>query len=221
MTDLPKITLREDGPLVVENPPNLTGADGTPIETKEVAALCRCGASKNKPFCDGSHGAAAFSSAPDHSRIRNSALEYSGVTDGVAVTISYTPVLCTHAGRCHARAASVFMPKEKPWIQPDGGNLTEILDVIAACPSGALRISVGEAPTQHMTTGEVAISVEKDGPLHVTNIALDADFNGVGASRSKYSLCRCGLSKNKPFCDGSHYDEKWSDVTDADKTRAG
>ncbi|MEM9641774.1 MAG: CDGSH iron-sulfur domain-containing protein, partial [Pseudomonadota bacterium] len=40
---------------------------------------------------------------------------------------------------------------------------------------------------------------------------LEADFNGAGASRAKYSLCRCGLSKNKPFCDGSHYDAKWSD----------
>ncbi len=64
-----------------------------------------------------------------------------------------------------------------------------------------------------MTTGDVGIEVEKNGPYHVTNIPLDAEFNGAGASRAKYSLCRCGLSKNKPFCDGSHHGAKWYDET--------
>ena len=211
MSDLPRITPREDGPLVVEHPPRLTGPDGAEIETKAVAALCRCGASKNKPFCDGSHNDVGFQSAPDLSRLRNTPIDYSGEVEGVAVTISYTPVLCTHAAQCQARAAKVFNPKAKPWIQPENGNLTEILDVIAACPSGALRISVGDAPLQHMTTGEVGIRVEKNGPYHVTNVGLDAEFNSAGASRAKYSLCRCGLSKNKPFCDGSHHDAHWTD----------
>ncbi len=211
MSHLPKITPREDGPLVVENPPRLTDAGGTEIETKAVAALCRCGGSKNKPFCDGSHNEIGFESAPDHSRLRNTPIEYKGVADGVALTISYTPVLCTHAAQCQARAATVFDPKAKPWIQPDNGALAEILDVIAACPSGALRISVGGTPQQHMTTGEVEIQVEKNGPYHVSNVALEAEFNGVGASRTKFSLCRCGLSKNKPFCDGSHHDAAWTD----------
>jgi len=119
--------------------------------------------------------------------------------------------LCTHAAQCQARAKEVFNARAKPWIQPENGKLENILDVIAACPSGALRVSVGVVPAQHMTTGDVGISVEKNGPYHVKNVALDAEFNGVGASRAKYSLCRCGLSKNKPFCDGSHYDAGWSD----------
>jgi uncharacterized Fe-S cluster protein YjdI len=138
------------------------------------------------------------------------------VADGVDVTISYTPVLCTHAGECQARAISVFNPREKPWIQPDGGSLVEILDVIAACPSGALRVSVGNVAAQHMTTGDVGVIVEKNGPYRVTNVALDAEFNGAGASRTKYALCRCGLSKNKPFCDGTHYDAKWRDSGSSD-----
>lgn len=215
MSNLSKIVLREDGPLLVEGPPTLTGSGGEAIETKAVAALCRCGASNSKPFCDGSHALTGFASAPDHSRIRNTPLEYAGVADGVPVTISYTPVLCTHAAECQARAASVFNPREQPWVEPNNGSLTDILDAMAACPSGALRVSIGDLPAQHLTTGEISIRIEKDGPYHVTNIALEAEFNGVGASRAKYSLCRCGLSKNKPFCDGSHYDEKWSDSTAA------
>ena len=211
MTQLPKITPAESGPLIVETPPNLTGSVEANLTDKPKVALCRCGASANKPFCDGAHAKIGFDSAPDHSRLRNAALDYSGEVNGVPVTVSYTPVLCTHAARCQARAAAVFDPKKKPWIQPENGTLEGILDVIAACPSGALRVSVGDQPGQHMTTGDVAIEVEKDGPYHVPNVPLEADFNGAGASRAKYSLCRCGLSKNKPFCDGSHYDAKWSD----------
>lgn len=211
MSTIPKISLREDGPLIVENGPDLKTGQGGDIDAKPMMALCRCGASSNKPFCDGSHGGAGFASAPDHTKLRNAAVEYQGEAEGVPVTISYTPALCTHAAQCQARAKAVFNPKQKPWIQPSEGKLAEILDVIAACPSGALRVSVGDVPEQHMTTGDVSIQIEKNGPYHVTNICLEAEFNGVGASRAKYSLCRCGLSKNKPFCDGSHYDAKWRD----------
>jgi len=211
MTDLPKIIPAEDGPLIVENPPNLKGAVEADLSGRPKAALCRCGASGNKPFCDGSHNKTGFTSAPDRSRLRNAPVDYTGRVSGVDVTVSYTPVLCTHAAQCQARAVAVFNPKQKPWIQPENGTLEAIMDVIAACPSGALRVSVGDQPAQHMTTGDVGITVEKDGPYHVANVALDAEFNGAGASKAKYSLCRCGLSKNKPFCDGSHYDTKWSD----------
>lgn len=211
MTDVPKITPAQNGPLIVEHPPSLSGATEIDLTGKPKVALCRCGASANKPFCDGAHAKIGFDSTPDHSRLRNTAHDYSAEVGGVAITISYTPVLCTHAAECQSRAGAVFDPKKKPWIQPGNGTLEAILDVIAACPSGALRVSVGDQPAQHMTTGQVGIAVQKDGPYHVTNVALAAEFNGAGASRTKYSLCRCGLSKNKPFCDGSHHDAKWSD----------
>lgn len=211
MTDAPKITPREDGPLVVANPPVLKDAAGETVETKGVAALCRCGLSANKPFCDGSHSGGGFKSAPDGTKLRNAAIDYTGTVDGVEVTVSYTPVLCTHAAECQRLANNIFNPKEKPWIQPENGSLKEILDVMGACPSGALRVSVSDAAPQHMTGTEEGIRIERHGPYHVTNVELEAEFNGAGASRAKYSLCRCGHSKNKPFCDGSHYDAKWRD----------
>jgi len=205
-----KIALREDGPLVVSDPPILRHHGGAEIETKDVAALCRCGLSANKPFCDGAHRE-NFTSAPDHSKIRNAEITYSGTVEGQDVTIAYTPVLCSHAGECSRRAASVFKPSEKPWVQPENGKLAEILDVMAACPSGALRISVGGTAPHHLTRGTAEIEVEQHGPYHVRNVPLEAEFNGVGASQAKYVLCRCGLSKNKPFCDGTHYDAGWRD----------
>jgi len=211
MTDIPKITPADNGPLIVENPPSLTGADGVEVETGVKVALCRCGASARKPFCDGSHAKIGFDSAPDRGRLRNTPLDYVGDVEGRTVTISYTPVLCTHAARCQAGAAAVFDPTRKPWIAPGEGRLDEILAVVAACPSGALRVAVGDEAPRHIATEETRIEIEKDGPFHVRNVALKAEFNGAGASRAKYSLCRCGLSKNKPFCDGSHRDAGWSD----------
>ena len=207
----PRITLREDGPLVVTDPPVLRHRGGAEIETRPVAALCRCGRSANKPFCDGSHKA-GFSSAPDHSKLRNAELTYSGEVEGQQVTIAYTPVLCSHAGECSARAAAVFRPREKPWIQPEHGTLAGIMEVMAACPSGALRVAVAaRTEPQHLTRGEAQIEVEPNGPYRVRNVELEAEFNGVGASRAKYVLCRCGLSRNKPFCDGTHYEAGWRD----------
>lgn len=206
-----RITLRADGPLAVTSPPEIRKGDGTVIEGRQVAALCRCGRSSNKPFCDGTHKKIGFSSAPDHSKIRNSEIRYSGEVEAQQVTISYTPVLCSHAGECSARAGAVFNPSAKPWITPENGTVEGILEVMAACPSGALRVSVGDTEAAHLTRGDVGIEVEKDGPCRVRNVPLEAEFNGVGSSPAKYVLCRCGQSKNKPFCDGTHYDVKWRD----------
>ena len=206
-----KISPRENGPLVVTDPPVLRHRGGEEVETKDVSALCRCGQSKNKPFCDGSHNDAGFTSAPDHSKIRNAAISYTGTVEGRDVTISYTPVLCSHAGECSRIARRIFNPSEKPWIKPEGGTTEDILAVMTACPSGALRVSIGAQPMAHLASDVVEIEIEPHGPYRVKNVPLEAEFNGVGAARSKYVLCRCGQSKNKPFCDGTHYDVGWRD----------
>ncbi|RED12749.1 CDGSH iron-sulfur domain-containing protein [Pontivivens insulae] len=211
MTDKPVIAMAEDGPLIVSNPPDLTSPVSGSIETGAKAFLCRCGKSANKPFCDGSHKAAGFSSANDGPPKRNKALTYTGTTQGVSVTISYTPVLCTHAAECVTRAGGAFDPEKKPWCQPENETFDKMMDAVAACPSGALRMTTGEVTPHHLTTGEVSITIAENGPLHVKNIPLDAEFNGAEASHAKYSLCRCGRSSNKPFCDGSHRDAGWSD----------
>jgi CDGSH-type Zn-finger protein len=207
-----KITLKEDGPLLAMSPPSLRKHDGTEIETGAVAGLCRCGASKKKPFCDGSHEKIGFTSAPDHSQIRNTEILYEGEVDGCDVTVSYTPVLCSHAADCQSAAPSIFNPEETPWVKPEAGKMKDLLAALSRCPSGALRISsFADQKPQHMTDGDIEIVVEQHGPYRVKNITLDAEFNGVGASRTKYVLCRCGQSKNKPFCDGTHHDIGWRD----------
>ncbi len=198
---------------MVSEVPDLRDPDGYPIASKETAFLCRCGASKNKPFCDGSHKAIGFSGEPDAEHPRNKPIAYKGHVDGVDVTVSYTPMLCTHAAECQRLQKSVFSPARKPWIQPENGTLAGIRAVVFACPSGALSMSEGDGAPQQLgpdsTTTE--IRVEKNGPYAVRNVPLEATFNGANASEQKYMLCRCGASKNKPFCDGTHHDIKWKD----------
>lgn len=101
--------------------------------------------------------------------------------------------------------------KEKPWILPDAASADEIIRVIQTCPSGALSYSVdGVEHRDH--AGGAAIMVAPDGPYNVSGGVelFDTDFVG-GASREHYTLCRCGGSANKPFCDGAHRKIKFTD----------
>ncbi|MEL6584589.1 MAG: CDGSH iron-sulfur domain-containing protein [Pseudomonadota bacterium] len=199
----------DNGPLMVSNPPKLTGVHGE-IDAGERAVLCRCGASKDKPFCDGSHKKAGFSTAPSDAKLRTSAIDYTATIESVEVTVSYTPLLCSHAAECQRLSLEVFNPKARPWVQPEHGTLESLRAVVAACPSGALRLGEGE-PARHLDPEGMSITVMKDGPYAVTNIPAPATSEADGPSARKYVLSRCGHSKNKPFCDGTHYDVGWRD----------
>ncbi|MEM6925685.1 MAG: CDGSH iron-sulfur domain-containing protein, partial [Myxococcota bacterium] len=72
--ETPIIEARDGGPLVVHQAPRLTGSDGAAHEARPVLALCRCGASKNKPFCDGSHNEIGFDSRPSADRTKDEIL---------------------------------------------------------------------------------------------------------------------------------------------------
>ena len=206
-----KITPKEDGPLIVQGVPILKQKGGDIDVDKPVYALCRCGMSQNKPYCDGAHAKAGFTSDNGGAKIRNTPVSYSGEVDGHQVTVSYTPVLCGHIAACQALHKEVFDPAKKPWIQPENGSLDRILAVVKACPSGALRISVDGEEEHHIDSDQTSIRINKNGPYVVKNVELEAEFNGAGASEKEYILCRCGQSKNKPFCDGTHHDVKWTD----------
>ena len=204
MSDTPTIEERENGPLIVKNAHRMTREDGADIEVKPVMALCRCGQSANKPFCDGSHNAAGFQSRGGTPAGRDRIIAY----EGVNVTITYNPLLCSHAAECGRLASHVFDPAKKPWVQPDNGTEGELRAVVAACPSGALALG-GETP-EHLLADRAEVHIEKNGPYWITGIAAPTGDQAEGASDQKYVLCRCGLSGNKPYCDGSHRDKGWT-----------
>ncbi|MEO1027542.1 MAG: CDGSH iron-sulfur domain-containing protein [Pseudomonadota bacterium] len=209
---MPKIEPQEDGPLLVKGETTIRDASGAELPSKAVVALCRCGASKSKPHCDGSHVTDGFRTAGDGPELRTNAIGYSGTADGVDVTVSYTPVLCSHAAECQRASAAIFDPERKPWVDVSEGGIAEVLTAVGKCPSGALSVKVGSlAKPMHLTDGNIDIAIEKNGPYRVRNIPIETDVSNYGSSPSKFVLCRCGMSKNKPFCDGTHYDKKWQD----------
>ena len=208
-----KISPQPNGPLKVEGGVPLFDAEGAEVEARETYFLCRCGRSGNKPFCDGSHKKVDYAPEVDEDR-RLGTLAYRAEIEGLPVEVRYSPLLCSHAAVCVATSSAVFDPDRKPWIKPGEGDLSTLRKAVGGCPSGALRLSTGDAAEAgHITAPpEVeAITVTRDGPYKVSHVALDAAFEAEGASTEKYVLCRCGRSGNAPFCDGSHRDAKWSD----------
>ena len=202
----PSITPAPNGPYLVSQFSNLRNSTG-PIEAKGQIALCRCGGSANKPFCDGTHSKNGFSDAKLDGRTDDKRENY----QGKQITIHDNRGICAHAGRCTNGLASVFRLNQEPWIDSDGASRKKIIDTIKQCPSGALSFSVNGQENIDQAD-EPGIMVAKNGPYVVTGgLELVGVTPGEGASKVNFTLCRCGGSKNKPFCDGTHWQIKFQD----------
>lgn len=200
------ITPLPNGPYLVKNLNSLNNQKGS-IETSETMALCRCGGSSNKPFCDGTHKKIGFSSVKLDGRVTDKRDNYVGKT----ITIHDNRGICAHAGYCTDGLASVFRQKKEPWIVPDAATRDEIIATINKCPSGALSYSVNDIEHRNRE-GEANIFVAPNGPYVVSgDPELSNTIRGEGASTEHFTMCRCGGSKNKPFCDGTHWYIKFSD----------
>jgi CDGSH-type Zn-finger protein len=196
----PEISCSKNGPMIVKGLENFIDSDGTRLATRAAMGLCRCGASKNKPFCDGSHIESGFSDERSPDRTQDEVSSY----EGERITIHNNPLICSVARFCHKELESVFNVHSDPWIAPNEDSIENIKTLIEKCPSGALSYSInGQA--QPESDREASITIQRNGPFRITGgITFNAANWGQGASREHYTLCRCGASKNKPFCDGSH-----------------
>ena len=202
MSEHPSIECKPDGPYLVKNLDQLKDPRGDPIAAKPVVALCRCGGSKNKPFCDGTHSKNGFSGAKRADRGADKLDSYRAG----AVTIHDNRSICAHAGRCTDGLAAVFKYKSEPWIDPQGAAVEQIIEALRHCPSGALSYSLDGGVVNAEPAQAPSITVTKDGPYEVKGgVSLLDQSRAQGASTERYTLCRCGASKNKPFCDGTHW----------------
>ena len=194
------IELRPDGPIAVTGPFELKDSAGKPVVHAELTVkLCRCGGSQNKPFCDGTHKRNGFTGARESDGAKDKVKDYAGP----GITIHDNRSVCVHAAECTKGLPKVFKYGERPWIDPAGAPPQQSVEVIRRCPSGALSYTVdGQEPKPEAWPAN--ITVMKDGPYAVLGVELPGVQFAQGVPRERYTLCRCGASKNKPFCDASH-----------------
>ena len=211
------IRTARNGPYLLTNVPHIRSYLGVEIDVTPQLALCRCGQSAAKPYCDGSHARVGFTDAKDPRRVPDRRDTYPGLEQ----TIFDNRGICQHSGYCTDRLASVFRAGKEPFVAPSGGRLDEIIRAVRDCPSGALSFAVdGTEAHGIVDLGDrrpPVIEVTKDGPYRITGgIALVGPGGqdvprSAGSSAEHYALCRCGQSQNKPFCSGMHWYAGFSD----------
>ncbi len=189
------LTVLENGPLKLsgENVTLRYCGEDLSTEAGKDLYICRCGESTNAPFCDGSHAKAGFvgtSEATPKKEIR--------VWEGKTIRTFFNPNACMHVFYC--KPLKELRARE---LEGDAAAAEEIAKVVQSCPSGALTF---ESTDVSLPAGASNIDVEivEGGELRVQ---CDFEINAELQERQtpdRATLCRCGLSKNKPWCDGRH-----------------
>lgn len=189
------IRVTENGPYRVEGNISIRDTAGTELRREGVSHLCRCGGSRNKPFCDSTHGLKGWAgpeTAP-HEFTQREPYRAEGIA------LSDDRSVCAHFGQCTDRLPQVFRAAEEPFVDPAAAAPAQISEVVRGCPSGALALPAEEHDTPSITPIE-------DGPYRVRGAIQVVGADGEPYPvRERQTLCRCGHSRNKPFCDGSHW----------------
>jgi len=221
-----KIIVSKDGPYIVSGGiplaiqtiiPNQDGdswdwKQGRSFELSSSYKLCRCGHSKHKPFCDDTHAKIGFDGTETATRALHA--EQAETYDGPTLTLIDAEDLCAGARFCHpgGRIWSLIRNTDDPKARE--------LAVREAkhCPSG--RLVLHDKKTGDVIESQLppSIGVVEDpamacsGPLWVRGgIRVESEDGTAYELRNRVTLCRCGKSCNKPFCDGSHTTVEFKD----------
>lgn len=124
---------------------------------------------------------------------------------GKAINVSYDIQRCIHAAECVRGLPATFERQRIPWIEPDKSPAADVAEVIMRCPSGALWFERKDAGLPEPIPSTNTVTLVPDGPLYVRGeIKIISPQGTVLHKDKRISLCRCGNSNNKPFCDNSH-----------------
>jgi len=173
------------------------------FETKETYALCRCGLSRNKPFCDGSHREGFDGEETADIEIKDEEIK---IFEGQDLDLLDIKHLCASARFCLKGKGIWDMIKESSSKE----KYEEIMQIVSNCPSGRLVLKDKNGNYIEPTL-EKEISILEDNLKGVSSaiwvkgvIAIESSKGYTYQIRNRVTLCRCGKSKNKPFCDGTH-----------------
>ncbi|MGE0743321.1 MAG: ferritin-like domain-containing protein [Hyphomonadaceae bacterium] len=184
--------------------------DQSDTRVARAAGLIKALAARSQRFSEMSTTAPAFD-APSAPAIKpappTTLVDGAEIVEGEAVQITFNGKLCIHSRFCVTGAPKVFLANvQGPWIHPDDMEAEELMAVARECPSGAIQYRRKDGGPQEHAPPVNLISVREAGPYGIRG-DLRIDGQPVGY---RVTLCRCGASKNKPFCDGSHHDVGFS-----------
>jgi CDGSH-type Zn-finger protein len=218
-SDKPRIVIVKNGPYQVtgnvslEEDVMVIGADGEPerwAKGKPYPAagrcsLCRCGASEHPPFCDGGHLRIGFNGSETADHLEDP--QGLDRTPGPAVDLTYSTKLCAEARFCHRGQGAWDLAEHSD----DPAKREMAIQEACDCPSGALTAwdkKTGGAIEPGLETSIGLVENPRaglSGPLWVKGgIPVESSDGTVYETRNRVTLCRCGASKNMPFCDGAH-----------------
>jgi uncharacterized Fe-S cluster protein YjdI len=123
------------------------------------------------------------------------------------ISVIWKPGVCIHSGNCVRGLSKVFNPKDRPWIKMYSANTDEIIQTVNNCPSGALTYKRRNDMSEKAAAEQAKTNVKvvNGGPLMVEGPCTIVDKDGNETIKEgKIFFCRCGSSKNKPYCDGTH-----------------
>jgi CDGSH-type Zn-finger protein/uncharacterized Fe-S cluster protein YjdI len=131
---------------------------------------------------------------------------------GKAITVLYDAQRCIHARECVHGAPEVFNINAKPWVGPDNAEAKTIAAVIKRCPTGALHYQASDPTLAERSEPSNTLTIAAHGPLYLRGgFVVVTESEKELLSDTRAALCRCGVSKNKPFCDNSHFAVKFDD----------
>lgn len=189
---------------------------GEKIPTQESCTICRCGQTKKQPFCDGTHLQIKFDGT--ETAKNKPYMNMAETTRGPNLDLTDAEELCALARFCD-RGDSVWTLTEK---SDDPAAKKQAIQEACDCPAGRLVAWEKRSGKPIEPKLEPGISIIEDtalgvsGPLWVKgNVPIEGAEGKSYEVRNRVTLCRCGQSSNKPFCDGTHTDIKFND---GDKT---
>jgi uncharacterized Fe-S cluster protein YjdI/CDGSH-type Zn-finger protein len=123
---------------------------------------------------------------------------------GRDIEVSFDLAQCIHIGECLRRLPGVFELRRRPWITPDAAPADEVAEIVERCPSGALQYRRLDGGRDEAGPEPALITPMRNGPLLVKGRVEVKHEDGTVEVMPRATLCRCGQSKNKPFCDNTH-----------------
>ena len=130
---------------------------------------------------------------------------------GAAIDVTYTKARCIHVSACIRGLPRVFDPGSRPWVIVGNSTADKIAAVVEQCPSGALHYIRKDGGPAEVPDRENVLLVSRNGPLFIRGQLELVQPDGSVSQETRLTLCRCGASTHKPYCDNSHLRVRFED----------